>query len=96
MTLQSLLARSLVAKSTWKLTFWSTFWRATFGQRNASSSANTYGSQVSFAESSSAPHFTQNMPLSAIFAKVELSKKFSFGHPFAKMLKMTNFSCLGI
>ena len=66
MTLQSPMARSLVAKSTWKLAFWSTFWRAIFGQRNADNSANTDGSQVPFAALSSLPHSTQNMSLSAI------------------------------
>ena len=66
MTLQSPLVRSLVAKSTWKLAFWSTFWRAVFGQRNAYNSTNTDGSQVPFAELSLSPHFTQNMSLSAI------------------------------
>ena len=66
MTLQSPLARSLVAKSTWKLAFWSTFWRENFGQRNAYNSVNTDRNQVPIEESSSSPHFTQNISLSAI------------------------------
>ena len=66
MTLQSPLARSLVAKSTWKLAFWSTFCRAIFGQRNAYNSEDTDGSQVLFENSSSSPHFTPNLSLSAI------------------------------
>ena len=37
-----------------------------FAQKNAHNSANSDGSQVPFAESSSSPHFTQNISLSAI------------------------------
>ena len=66
MTLQSPLARSLVAKSSWKLVFSSIFWWAIFGQRNAYNSAITDGNQVPFAESSLLPHFTQNRSFSAI------------------------------
>ena len=65
-----------------------------FGQSNAYNSTNTDRSQVPFADSSSSLHFTQNMSLSAISKILAFQKSFMESPPFAKMPKMTNFSCL--
>ena len=93
MTSQSPLARNSIPFVAEKSTFSSQFWRASLGDKNAHSSINNSHSHFSIAPSGSAPHFTQNMSLSAI-CKIEASKKIFMWSPFAKMPRMSHFSAL--
>ena len=94
MTSQSPLARSGIPIVAVKSTFSSPFWRPNLGNKKAHSSTNNSHSHFSIAPSSSAPHFTQNMSLSAI-CKIEAFHKILMWSPSAKIPKKSDFSGLG-
>ena len=96
MTLQSPLARSLVAKSTWKFSFLEYILEGNFSDKKMLITRQILMvSQVPFAESSINRLTLHKICHFQPFPRFEIPKIFSCGTPFAKNAKMTDFSCLG-